>query len=60
MGDVTADGKFTVADVVALQKWLMNMPNAGVVEWRAGDFTGDKKLDGFDLCLMKRELLKTN
>ena len=57
MGDVTADGKFTVSDVAALQKWLLNTPNAGVVEWRAGDFTGDKKLDGFDLAIMKRELL---
>lgn len=57
MGDVSADGKFTVSDVVALQKWLLNTPNAGVVEWRAGYFTGDKKLDGFDLAIIKRELL---
>lgn len=57
MGDVTADDKFTVSDVVALQKWLLNTPNAEVVEWRAGDFTGDKKLDGFDLAIIKRELL---
>ena len=26
MGDVTADGKFTVSDVVALQKWLNGEP----------------------------------
>ncbi len=54
---MTADDKFTVSDVVALQKWLLNTPNAEVVEWRAGDFTGDKKLDGFDLAIIKRELL---
>ena len=54
---MSADGKFTVSDVVALQKWLLNTPNAGVVEWRAGYFTGDKKLDGFDLAIIKRELL---
>jgi len=44
-GDVNADGKFNVADVVLLQKWLLAVPDTHLA---------------FDLCLMKRELLKSN
>lgn len=58
VGDVNADGKFTVADVVALQKWLLAVPDAKLADWKAGDLCKDDRLDVFDLCLMKRELLK--
>ena len=57
-GDVNADGTFNVADVVLLQKWLLGVPNTKLSNWRAGDFCNDNRLDVFDLCLMKRELLK--
>lgn len=56
-GDVNADGEFTVADVVALQKWLLAVPNVKLANWKAGDLCEDGRLDVFDLCLMKRELL---
>jgi len=59
-GDVNADGKFNVADVVALQKWLLAVPDVKLANWKAGDFCEDNRLDVFDLCLMKRELLKNN
>jgi len=59
-GDVNADGKFNVADVVALQKWLLAVPDTKLANWKAGNFCSDNRLDGFDLCLMKRELLKNN
>ena len=52
-GDVNADGKFTVADVALLQKWLLAVPNTHLPNWKAGDFNADGKLDVFDLCLMK-------
>ena len=58
-GDVNTDGAFNVADVVALQKWLLAVPDAKLANWRAGDLCTDDRLDGFDLCMMKRELLKT-
>ncbi|MBR6617032.1 MAG: dockerin type I repeat-containing protein [Oscillospiraceae bacterium] len=57
-GDVNADGKFNVSDVVLLQKWLLAVPDARLANWREGDFCVDNRLDGFDLCLMKQELLK--
>lgn len=54
-GDVNADGDFTVADVLMLQKWLLC--SGDITDWNAGDLSEDNKLDVFDLCIMKRELL---
>ncbi len=54
-GDVNADGALTVADVVMLQKWLICAGN--ITDWQAGDLCEDDRLDAFDLCIMKRELL---
>ena len=61
-GDVNADGEFNVADVVALQKWIICAKDAekSIVEWKAGNFVDDDRLDVFDLVIMKRELLKNN
>lgn len=56
-GDVNADGMFNVADLVLLQKWLLAVPDTTLADWRAGDLCKDNKLDVFDLCLMRRELL---
>ncbi len=55
-GDVNADGKFSVADVIMLQKWLLCIE--GIEDWQAGDLCEDDSLDAFDLTRMKRELLK--
>lgn len=57
-GDVNADGTFTVADAVMLQKWLLN---AGEINnWYAGDLCEDEVLNVFDLCIMKQMLLSQN
>ena len=58
LGDVNDNGEFNVADVVLLQKWLLAVPNTYLANWKAVDFCNDNKLDVFDLCLMKRELLQ--
>lgn len=58
MGDVNCDGEFTIADVVLLQKWLLAVPDIELKNWKAVDFYDDERLDVFDLCLMKREILK--
>lgn len=57
MGDVNLDGSFNVADVVLLQKWLLAVPEITLEKWENADFCVDGKLDVFDLCLMKRELI---
>ena len=57
-GDVNNDGEFNVADVVLLQKWLLAVPDTHLAKWKAVDFCNDNKLNVFDLCLMKRELIE--
>ncbi len=56
-GDVDGDGAFGVTDVVLLQRWLLAVPETRLADWQAADFNADGRLDGFDLCLMKRHLL---
>lgn len=54
-GDVNADGMFTVADVIMLQKWLLC--NGEITDWEAGDLCEDGILNAFDLRAMKQMLL---
>ncbi|MBE6854574.1 MAG: hypothetical protein E7501_02845 [Ruminococcus sp.] len=54
-GDVNADGTFSVADVVMLQKWLIRAGE--LTDPAAGDLCGNDLIDGFDLTAMKRRLL---
>lgn len=56
-GDCNHDGSFNVSDVVLLQKWLLAVPDTHLADWKAADLCEDGRLDVFDLCLMKRELL---
>ncbi len=58
-GDVNADGTFNIADVVALQKWLLAVPDTHLANWKAADLCEDERLDAIDLCIMKRNLLQS-
>ena len=55
---VYGDEEFTIADVVLLQKWLLAVPDTKLADWKAADFCKDDRLDVFDLCLMRKALLK--
>lgn len=55
-GDVNADGKFSIADVVCLQKWLLQSEKS-LADWKAGDFDGNGLLSAADLALMKKALI---
>ena len=57
-GDVNDDGELTMADMVLLRKWLLAVPGTKLENWEAADFSSDGKLDIFDLCLMKDEIIK--
>ena len=57
-GDVNADGIFNIADVILFQKWLLAVPDTHLADWKVADFCEDEKLNVFDFCLMKKELLK--
>lgn len=56
LGDVNGDGKCTIVDAVALQKWLLG--TGELPKWRAADMNGDKTINGFDLALLKAALLE--
>ena len=58
-GDVNADGKFDITDVVLMQKWILAVPDVKLADWKAGDLYEDGILNVFDLCLMKRMLIET-
>ncbi|MGN0607154.1 MAG: dockerin type I repeat-containing protein, partial [Oscillospiraceae bacterium] len=57
MGDVNTDGKFNIADIVLLKKWLLAVPDVELADWKAADLCEDGKLNVFDLCVMKHELI---
>jgi len=56
-GDVNADGDFTIADVIMLQKWLIRTADCALTDWRAGDLCADHQINAADLMIMKRELI---
>ncbi|MDE5564387.1 MAG: hypothetical protein K2I93_04475 [Oscillospiraceae bacterium] len=54
-GDVNDDGIFDLADVVAMQKWVLGA--GSLKNWENGDMNKDAVIDVFDLALLKRALL---
>ena len=52
IGDVNADGEFSVADVVMLQKYLLG--RCELADWEAGDICSDGRLTVYDLIALKR------
>ena len=59
LGDVDANGKFEVADLVLTQKWLLASKDTELKDWEAGDLYEDNKIDTFDLCIMRKLLPET-
>ncbi|MCD8219615.1 MAG: dockerin type I repeat-containing protein [Ruminococcus sp.] len=57
-GDCTGDGVFDAADLVLIQKWMLQMPNTTLNQWKAADCIADGKIDGLDLCEMRRLLIE--
>lgn len=60
MGDVNDDDKSTIADVVLLQKWLLNPSGTYLQDCRSADLCEDGVIDAFDLCLMKKNLMENS
>ncbi len=54
-GDVNMDGRFSLADVVMLQKWIAKCGN--IADWKAGDLDDNQILNTIDLTVMKKMLL---
>ncbi|MDE5558182.1 MAG: hypothetical protein K2J32_10930, partial [Ruminococcus sp.] len=55
-GDVNKDGKFNVADLVMMQKWILG--SGKLTDWKAGDLNKDEKIDIYDLVRMRQEIIK--
>ncbi|MBQ6034069.1 leucine-rich repeat protein [Ruminococcus sp.] len=56
-GDLNADGSFNTADLILMNKWLLNVPGTELANWKAGDFIKDEQLDVYDLVLMRKALI---
>lgn len=54
-GDVNGDGQLSVADLAALQKFVLGIGE--LADWQKGDLCQDGRIDSFDLCLMRRLLI---
>ncbi|HRR76365.1 MAG TPA: serpin family protein [Ruminococcus sp.] len=56
-GDVNMDGRFNIADVITLQKYLIG---EGYLEnEKNADYYEDNVIDIFDLCLMQNDLIES-
>ncbi len=58
-GDVNLDGKLSIADLVLFHKWLLGVPDIRLRDRNAADLCADRRLDAFDLCLMRRTIIES-
>ena len=54
IGDITADGKISVADVIALQRWIHKSSDKTLSNWKNADLNNDGKVNVIDLALLKK------
>ena len=59
-GDVNLDGRFGIADIVTMQRWMLGKKDIEVKHWGNADLYDDGKIDVFDICLMREKLIKDN
>lgn len=56
MGDVNGDQVRSVADLVALQRWLIGTPDSYLLCWQVADMNKDGKVNVFDLCELRESI----
>lgn len=58
-GDIHLDGILSVADAVCLQRYLLGAAALETqAEWEQADLTGDGRVNGLDLTLLRQKLLR--
>ncbi|MBR5514247.1 MAG: dockerin type I repeat-containing protein, partial [Ruminococcus sp.] len=57
-GDSNGDGKFTVADVVTMQSYIMGKKTAKLADWKNVDFCEDGKIDVYDFIVMRENIVE--
>ncbi len=60
IGDINSDSEFNISDIVLLQKWVLDIPDTQLANWKAADLCNDDNLDVFDLSMMKQALVQEN
>ncbi len=55
-GDANLDGVFNIADVIRLQRWLLNAPFNEIPYHQTADMDNNGVLTVLDLCMMKKQL----
>ncbi len=50
------DGSLTISALLMVQKWLLGYGE--LTNWKNADFFEDEKIDVYDLCLLRKELIK--
>ena len=56
LGDVNADGKVNIADVVTLQKFLLG--TGTLKSWKNADLYSDQSIDSFDMVLLRKLIIQ--
>lgn len=56
IGDVNADGSFDVADLVMMQRYLLNADT--LIDWTAGNLCEDGIIDVFDMIMMRKLIVQ--
>ncbi len=57
-GDINLDGKVTVVDIIAQQKYLSNQSEYSCANYVVGDLNHDGKVNVIDLALLKKQLIE--
>lgn len=58
IGDINADGKLTVSDIVIMQKYLVKSISISSIHFSAADVNSDGQVNVFDVVILKRKILK--
>ena len=58
-GDVNIDGKVSSADLVALEKYLVNAEMLSRDQWLNGDINRDDSVDSFDFVMLRQLVIKS-
>lgn len=56
-GDVNADGKLSVADLVMLERYLLAADKT-LTDWKAGDLDNDEIITAFDMVLLRKLMIE--
>lgn len=59
-GDVNADNKFNILDIILLKKWLLDISSTELANWKSGDLNHDDTLNILDLSIIKQKFIKEN